>query len=335
MIDINHAMPSHTATATQYRRNSLIIELGDDLHSFKNTTRIIRPLSKVYQMIYFLGEIILGYELLVVIIMSVGLTWIVLSPSSSGESKIYLMSASNSGITIIGGLYSFALVFRTNICYSRWWEGRILWGLLIYAAIGVAQLGHVHIENKKIAHRVASLAICFAFACKAQLRDNSLQDDEENGMDLVAKGYLSLKELEVITNRKEWEPYYLINAMQATIKKGLALNQSRWSNNSSQIAMEKYINSLSKAIGGCIRIRSTGLPVAYDDILNTIGVTLLTIATLAWANKCQWYNPVIILTIFVNIKLLVGVGNKMEDPFQHTILGEYCLLAGIWRLLFL
>ena len=33
-------------------------------------------------------------------------------------------SNSSSGVAILGGLLSFVLVFRTNVCYSRWWEGR-------------------------------------------------------------------------------------------------------------------------------------------------------------------------------------------------------------------
>jgi len=269
--------------------------------------------------VYFLGSMILGYEVLVVIVMSIVLTALVVSPLF-GEKQLDMLDASKTGISVLGALYSFALVFRTNICYSRWWEGRTLWGLLIYAAIRVAQLGHVHIENKAITHRVASLAICFAFACKAQLRGNSLEDDEEDGMDLVKKGYLKLKELKVVTTSKEWEPYYFINAMQATIKKGLALNQSHWSSNSSQIAMEQSIDNLSKAIGGNIRVKATGLPITYDDILYIIGYIFLTLGTIAWASECRWYNPVLIVSIYTAIKLLIEVGNNMEDPFGKDML---------------
>ena len=44
-------------------------------------------------------------------------------------------SNSSSGVAILGGLLSFVLVFRTNVCYSRWWEGRCLWGGAIFSTI--------------------------------------------------------------------------------------------------------------------------------------------------------------------------------------------------------
>jgi len=39
----------------------------------------------------------------------------------------------------VAQLLGFALVFRTNRCYDRWWEGRVLWGRLIFGAIELAQ----------------------------------------------------------------------------------------------------------------------------------------------------------------------------------------------------
>ena len=77
------------------------------------------------------------------------------------------------------------------------------------------------------------------------------------------------------------------------------------------------ITGLASAIGGCIRVRSTGLPVAYDTILNAIGYIFFSCACIAWAPGAMYYNPILVLTIYIAIKMIVGVGNDMEDPFGN------------------
>ena len=81
--------------------------------------------------------------------------------------------------------------------------------------------------------------------------------------------------------------------------------------------MEETICNLSSSIGGCIRVRSTGLPIAYDDILYTIGGVFFTSACLAWAPSTGLYNPFVVLTVYIVCKMIIGVGNDMEDPFGH------------------
>ena len=40
-----------------------------------------------------------------------------------------------SAVGTIGALLFFLLTVRLNTCLSRWWEGRCLWGKLIYARV--------------------------------------------------------------------------------------------------------------------------------------------------------------------------------------------------------
>ena len=67
------------------------------------------------------------------------------------------------------------------------------------------------------------------------------------------------------------------------------------------------ITGLANAIGGCIRVRSTGLPVAYDTILNAIGYIFFSCACVAWAPGAMYYDPILVLTIYIAIKMIVGV----------------------------
>ena len=125
----------------------------------------------------------------------------------------------------------------------------------------------------------------------------------------------------MIARQNAWEPYYCIDAMRATINQGL-LQADRestrdWSKIVAQQAMERTICTLSTSMGSCIRVKSTGLPVAYNDILYAIGGTFFVTVTVAWAPHTGFYTPIITLIIYIVVKLIVGVGNDMEDPFGH------------------
>ena len=68
--------------------------------------------------------------------------------------------------------------------------------------------------------------------------------------------------------------------------------------------------------------------MAYDTILNAIGYVFFSCACIAWAPGAMYYNPILVLTIYIAIKMIVGVGNDMEDPFgddeSDLPLESYC-----------
>ena len=166
------------------------------------------------------------------------------------------------------------------------------------------------------------MTITFAFACKAQLRGNSLDHEDEDGANLVLRRVLQKEELDMISRQTAWEPYYCIDAMRAVVNRGLAEDRGTtrvpdWRKNSAHESMEVTVCNLATAIGGCIKVRSTGLPTAYDDILNAMGGIFFTAACLAWAPGAGFYNPVVVLVAYVVVKMILGVGNDMEDPFGH------------------
>lgn len=94
----------------------------------------------------FLLDMILGIDLLVVFLLSSSLTLFlkrVVAESGDYDEWISFFSSSQPAIATLGAFYSFALVFRTNICYARWWEGRTHWGSLTINAVRITQQGRV------------------------------------------------------------------------------------------------------------------------------------------------------------------------------------------------
>ena len=177
----------------------------------------------------------------------------------------------------------------------------------------MAQQAHLWIKEPELVYRLSCLAITFAYCCKAQLRGTGIEDETEDGAALVKEGILSREELDMIATQNGWQPYYCIDAMRVTISTGITVEERdyEWKMNAAQISMEETIGSLSSCIGGCIRVRTTGLPVAYDDILNTVGFIFFTVACLAWAPGAGLYNPVIVSVVYIIVKMIIGVGSDM------------------------
>eukprot|EP00984_Skeletonema_dohrnii_P010664 scaffold4179_cov71-Skeletonema_dohrnii-CCMP3373.AAC.5 len=268
----------------------------------------------------FLKEMIVGVDLLLVVIAASVITFGV---NQFGNEWLSFISDSKPAIGTLGAFYSFALVFRTNICYSRWWEGRVLWGTIIVSSIRMAQQAHLWIKEPALVHRLSCLSIIFAYCCKAHLRGLGLDDDTEGGSKLLRKGVISQEELDLISRQSGWQPYYCIDAMRAVVSAGLRTDdeQGGWKKNAAQTAMEETICKLADSIGGCIRVKTTGLPVAYDDILNTTGAIFFIAACLAWAPGTGLYNPIIVLIVYIIVKMIIGVGSDMVDR-QITAVDE-------------
>ena len=121
------------------------------------------------------------------------------------------LTNSSSGVAILGGLLSFVLVFRTNVCYSRWWEGRCLWGGAIFSTIHICQQGCAWISDARLRRRLVHTVVVFAWASKAMLRGNFLEDEVEEGRALVERGLLDQEELDEIARCIGWQPYYVLD----------------------------------------------------------------------------------------------------------------------------
>lgn len=105
---------------------------------------ILPPVLK--HKLFFVYDMVAGVDIVVVFALSLAVASAVnhLGPAGvDGKRWFGFLSESKPAIATLGAFYSFALVFRTNICYARWWEGRTLWGTIIVNAIRITQQGRV------------------------------------------------------------------------------------------------------------------------------------------------------------------------------------------------
>lgn len=214
----------------------------------------------------------------------------------------------------------FTLLSCSQVCYARWWEGRCLWGLLIFAALHTAQQGTAWIRDAALARRFTHMLIVFAWASKSQLRGNSLSHEDEEGAQLVTRGLLEQAELDQITSQTGWQPYYCLDVLRAVTneawrREGGTRLSCEASRGSAFRSLEDLYVELAKAIGGSIRVKATGLPIVYDTFLYVIISLFFTATPLSWAEGAEWFTPVICLVVFLVIRALMLLGNQLVDPF--------------------
>ena len=207
-----------------------------------------------------------------------------------------------------------------QVCYARWWEGRCLWGLLIFAAIHTAQLGAAWIRDAALARRFTHMIIVFAWASKAQLRGNSLAHKDEEGAKLVTRGLLEQAELDEITSQTGLQPHYCLDVLRAVMdeawrREGGTTLLCEASRSSAYRSLEDVYVELAKAIGGSIRVKATGLPIVYDTFMYVLIAFFFIGTPLAWAESAGWLTPVICLVLYLVIRALMVLGNELEDPF--------------------
>ena len=199
-------------------------------------------------------------------------------------------SASHSGLAFFSAFVGFILVFRTQICYNRWWEGRCLWGDLIFSAINLAQQGQSSFHDKENLRRLCCLIVNFAFACKSQLYGMSIEDD---GDYLIKRGLISKEELQTVASRLGWQPYYFLGGMREIIDKDLQFSgmmakmgeeySFKGSTTDAQlIIMDGALGILASNIGSLIRVKATGLPLGYDS--SKYGASLLFLCSSMYKN---------------------------------------------------
>mmetsp|Transcript_329 Transcript_329/g.475 ORF Transcript_329/g.475 Transcript_329/m.475 type:complete len:207 (-) Transcript_329:125-745(-) len=117
-----------------------------------------------------------------------------------------------------------------------------------------------------------------------------------------------------------WQAYYCLDVMRAVlndamVSDGDANPVSTSMRNASLIALEETIRDLATAIGGLIRVKSTGLPMAYNAFFKAFALAFFLLSSLFWSPQLGWYTPIVIGVIFMVVNMIVTIGDCMEDPF--------------------
>jgi len=332
-------------------------------------TKIKKVLHEASQVMIFLSWVLqsglsrLVWALTLSIVTTASVMYLV--PNEQRDDWHSTLKDSWGAVTILGSFLSFALVFRTQTCYNRWWEGRILWGKLIYAAVHTAQQGSIFIKDDAMRDKFMAYCIVFPYACKAMLRGNSLGDSVEEGKRLVQGMLITQEELEDIES-SNWQPHYCIDVLRAILYESIlpnpttnilhhAKNHNHFSdkenNNSNNFhknfssvdivggginnailhSIEDSMRDLSISIGGAMRLNATGLPLMYNIYMKLFIFLFVLCADLSWAPKLGWFTPVITVLLVLAMNMIISIGDAMLKCFSLKLVGlplqKFCVLV--------
>lgn len=218
--------------------------------------------------------------------------------------------------SLIGLTLAIFLGFRNSTSYSRFWEARTLWGVLLVESrhlVGQAlTLGAGKQQSIELAKRLCA----FVYAFKHQLR----------GTDPRAElaVFVSPAEVERIANARFPASVGLLLVQEwigEQVRQG-ALNPVLVP------ALESAMARMGNAVGGCERISSTPIPFTYSVILHRCVYIYCFLLPFGLLDTIGPMTPVIVCFLAYTFFALEALGAELEHPFglsaNDLALGSLC-----------
>jgi len=218
--------------------------------------------------------------------------------------------------TLPGALIGILLAFRTNACYNRWWEARILWGKIVNDSRSwVRQLlefgtpsssgGPAQVDPPLI--RMAHRQIAWCYTLARSLRGQEPLEDVE--------GMLPAEELAQAGNQKNVPNALLLN--QARDLRDLR-NKDRI-DAFQFVRMEDTLSRLTDSMGGCERIRNTPFPQSYQLWIKYLIYLFIVFLPFALV-ELPWYGLILVTVPIASGFLIIDrVATYLEDPFLYRV----------------
>jgi putative membrane protein len=263
---------------------------------------IIRPRPHGWQLLYILrGSIVpaIAPKVAAIFVLAVAVATFAELAHPPGIERV-----SVAPFTLLGLVLSIFLSFRNNACFDRWWEGRKLWGQLIYESRSLARLCSTLLAGQPArADRICRLAIAFAHALAARLR----------GQDAALAGLPWVPEADRgrYTQRQNVPDQLL--AMIA-VETTAALHAGEI-DSILYAQFETRLHALSSIQAGCERILLTPLPFAYTLLLHRCAWMFCVLLPFGLASSLGWATPVVSAVLAYAFFGLDQLGEEMEEPF--------------------
>ena len=224
--------------------------------------------------------------------------------------------------TLLGIALSLFLGFRNNASYQRWWEGRCLWGQLVYDARSFTRQVLSFIDDETDTGRqtqqsMIHLTIAFTHALRHRLRNTSPWEDVERFV--KPEHHLSMHQAGNL-------PEFLLRLL------GKELGYSRRQQLSSDLMiqnMDERVTSMTIVLAACERIDNTPLPFAYTLLVHRTTYLYCFMLPFGLATSLGWVTPLVCGVIAYTFFGLDALNEEITDPFG--IAANHLPLAAISR----
>lgn len=213
---------------------------------------------------------------------------------------------------VVGGALGIFVSFRTNNAYSRWWEGRQLWGKLVNSSrhFALQVLSYLQptdgVDLPRVKREIVLRHAVFVHALRAHLRKQNVLADEH-----VVR-LLSETEREKLKGEKNI-PYAILHEQFATIE---ALSTRGALDPLRLQSLDKLLNDFLDVQGACERIKNTPMPRSYGFIAERLIWAYATLFPFAIWDDMGWLTIPSNVLVCLAFSLIGEVGRVLEDPFN-------------------
>lgn len=207
--------------------------------------------------------------------------------------------------------------FCNNAAYDRFWEGRKLWGALVWHTRNVTrQVMNCHGLSLDEKQRFVRLVIAFAHSLRHQLRD------EDNAASL--QRILSPDEYQMF-HMKPFTALLLTEYMGKLLadwQKDNKINALQWQ------SMDVTVGEMAHVQAGCERIYNTPVPFSYFVLLHRTVYLYCFMLPFGLGNIIGWLTPFVVAFIGYTFMALNQIVDEISRPFalsdNNLPLGMMC-----------
>ncbi|HEY9101258.1 bestrophin family protein [Chitinimonas sp.] len=226
---------------------------------------------------------------------------VVLSHGELADRKVTLTA---TPFTLIGIALAIFLGFRNNASYDRYWEARKLWGAMLVESRALArQLLTLTSLPPAHSRRLIHLVIACVHALKLQLREQA--DTSPLAQWLSPVQFARLQD----SSSKPTQILLLLGEELRQLRRDGLL--SEWL----APALERHIDGLGEAIGGCERIAGTPLPFTYGVMLHRTVYLFCCLLPFGLVDSIGIMTPIMVGFMAYTFFALEAIGEEIEEPF--------------------
>ncbi len=211
-------------------------------------------------------------------------------------------------LTLFGSALVLFLGFRSNSAYQRWWEGRMLWGLMINASRNLARQARSYLpeEAREMKRAIVLRQIAYVNALRCQLRR---QKPDEEVLRFLSKGDadFALQRTNVANG-----------IVDGTARR---INDARtrgWLDTIQQTSMESILIDIANAQGGMERLKNTPLPIQYRFFPTLFTHLLCLLLPIGLVETLGLATPLGSTVAGLMFLAVLAIGDDLVDPFANT-----------------
>ncbi len=208
--------------------------------------------------------------------------------------------------SLLGGLYTLLIIFKTNQSYNRWWEARKLWGSLVNHcrnyAINLHSCLPTNAGNDRKSY--AELISLYPEALSVHLRRG-----DRGSVEKAIEPY-NLEHRDV--NNLDHMPNYIASVLYQQMQSNL---RNDFFSRAELRNLKTHHQALTDILGGCERILKTPLPFAYQAYIKLVMIIFAVALPFALFSTPSWFILVFYVFIIGVISSLDIMAEEIEDPF--------------------